>query len=716
MAVYAAMVDEIDQSVGRLRDALEETGQWENTIVVFLSDNGASREGEATGTTDYYNHLRPLPGMSTGDVAADLARLDDIGTPRTMTHYPRGWAMASNTPFRLYKRNTHAGGHQVPCIWHWPAGTASGALGAGYRNQYGHCIDVLPTVLRLAGIEPLAGRRPMQGVDLGGVLADAGHAEVHTEQYYELEGNRGIYRDGWEAVTARRGAARFSDDEWELYDLRTDPTETTDLAEKEPERLAELAAAFHEAALANFVYPMDEGSGWRWLIRPPHDAVFHDPVTIHLGTPTLERIRSGVLVWHRTTDITVDLELEIGDRGVLVSHGDQGGGYTLEVDGEHLWLVHNDGIGTTTVTDAGRLAAGRHSIVLTLAAPGGGRWSATVTVDGSPSVEALDLPHAVADLPVHRHRDRCRPRLAGVVGALRARPPLPVHRPIAQRALRARRVGAGCAGQLPRIPEGDGRQVRVKAPPTFGRPCDRIPRPDNGERSNADEGLDHRAGAGGDRGGGLARGDDASPPQGQGAARCGAAAEPGTQGRRPMTAALMRGADLIGRPVVDASVGEDLAEVKDVMFDPAQGILTGFTLRNRGFLGRKLKHVLPIGEVTAVGTDAVMVAGAEALTHPKDAPSEAVPERGGDVLADQVITESGQLLGNVRDVIVLGGAQPRVVAFEVSGGPVGDGLVPLGAHSAVSGSALIVPDGFEQRIRTDLTGLAAELAQIEGGR
>ncbi len=391
MAVYAAMIDEIDQSVGRLRDALEETGQWDNTIVVFLSDNGASREGEATGTTDYYNHLRPLAGMSQGNVAADLARLDDIGTPRTMTHYPRGWAMASNTPFRLYKRNTHAGGHQVPCIWHWPKGSDEGALGTGYRDQYGHCIDVLPTVLRLAGVEPLADRRPMHGVDLGGVLADPHHGEVRAEQYYELEGNRGIYRDGWEAVTARRGAARFSDDEWELYDLTTDPTETTDLAGKDPDRVAALAAAFHEAAIANFVYPMDEGSGWRWLVRPPHDAVFHEPVTIHPGTPTLERIRSGVLVWHRTTDITVDLELEIGDRGVLVSHGDQGGGYALEVDGERLWLVHNDGIGTTTVTDAGRLPAGRHSIVLTLGAPGGGRWSVTVSVDGTPTIEGLDL-------------------------------------------------------------------------------------------------------------------------------------------------------------------------------------------------------------------------------------------------------------------------------------------------------------------------------------
>jgi uncharacterized protein YrrD len=183
-----------------------------------------------------------------------------------------------------------------------------------------------------------------------------------------------------------------------------------------------------------------------------------------------------------------------------------------------------------------------------------------------------------------------------------------------------------------------------------------------------------------------------------------------------MTAALMRGADLIGRPVVSASTGDDLADVKDVMFNPAKGIVTGFTLRKRGFMGRRMKVVLPVGMVLAVGTGAVMVEDADALTHPDDAPEEASPDHDRDVLSDQVITESGRLLGTVHDVIIVGGRAPRVVAFQVSGGPVGDGLVPVGAESALSASALIVPDSYEQRIRTDLTGLAAELALMEANR
>lgn len=183
-----------------------------------------------------------------------------------------------------------------------------------------------------------------------------------------------------------------------------------------------------------------------------------------------------------------------------------------------------------------------------------------------------------------------------------------------------------------------------------------------------------------------------------------------------MTAALMYGADLIGRPIVDGSTGNDLAEVKDVMFDTSRGTISGFTLRKRGFLGRRMKVVLPIGEVAGVGTHAVMVESSEALMHPDDAPDDVVPDHGADVLRDQVITESGRILGVVSDVVIVGGAAPRVVAFQVAGGPVGDGLVPLRAHTAVSGSALIVPDDYGQRIRSDLTGLAAELALLEGER
>ena len=392
MAVYAAMVDEIDQSVGRLRAALEESGQWENTILVFLSDNGASREGEEDGTTNYFGHLGGA-GSDPAIRARDHARFEDIGGPQVMAHYPRGWAMASNTPFRLYKRNTHAGGHQVPCIWSWPKGLHDYA--GAIRTQYGHCIDVLPTVLAMAGIvapEDRAGQmlKPMNGASLLPILHDGDHPQVRTEQYYELEGHRGFYHDGWEVVTRRIPRTPFSDTDWELYHLGEDPVEMHDLAAEQPERVAAMAEAFHAAALANQVYPLDEGSGWRWLARPPHDQVFRDPVTIWPGTPTLERIRSGALIWQRTTKITIEATFSNGSNGVLVAHGDQGGGYSVEVSSGKAWFVHNDGHGATQRTDLGGITPGRRTIVVTLGAPGGGRWLVSAGVDAQQRVTDVE--------------------------------------------------------------------------------------------------------------------------------------------------------------------------------------------------------------------------------------------------------------------------------------------------------------------------------------
>lgn len=391
MAVYAAMVDEIDQSLGRLRAALEETGDWENTIVVYLSDNGASREGEATGTTNYFTHLAGSPDT----VALDAQRLDLIGSPQTMSHYPRGWAMAGNTPFRLFKRHTHAGGVQVPCILSWPAGLAD--QGGAIRAQYAHCIDILPTVLELAGLSAPTEFRGnellgMDGMSLLDVLRDGDAAAVRLEQYYENEGHRGFYRDGWEVVSNREPRTPFGDHEWELYDLRSDPSETIDLAADEPERVAELSLGWHDAALANNVYPLDEGSGWRWLVRPPGDEVFQEPVTIRPGAPTLERIRCGALTWQRSFTVTIDVTFASADEGVLVAHGDQGGGYALEVRDGRVVFVHNDGGGTTAVVEVGSLAIGRQQLVLDMQAPGGTVWAVSLLVGGERHGEPFSCP------------------------------------------------------------------------------------------------------------------------------------------------------------------------------------------------------------------------------------------------------------------------------------------------------------------------------------
>jgi uncharacterized protein YrrD len=178
--------------------------------------------------------------------------------------------------------------------------------------------------------------------------------------------------------------------------------------------------------------------------------------------------------------------------------------------------------------------------------------------------------------------------------------------------------------------------------------------------------------------------------------------------------ALMHGRDVAGLPVVDVSSGEDVAEIRDLIFDPGQGEVQGFTLAKRGLFGRRLREVLPVDLIRSVGTHAVMIDSTDAIIDPDDAaPDIAAVDRKADVTSNSVITESGRNLGQVLDVILAGGAHPRVVGYQIGGGSAGDGFVPIDTSRAVSASTLVVPDSFENRVRTDLTGLASELVDLE---
>lgn len=399
MEVFAGMVDNIDQNVGRLVEALEQLGELDNTLFLFTSDNGASREGEVVGTTAYYVHL-----LQGDDLDADVARFDLIGGPQTTPHYPRGWAMAGNTPFRLYKINTHRGGHSVPLIVHWPAGLA-GATAEPFRRQYAFVTDLLPTFLELIGIERPEVRngeplKPLAGASITSLLRDPEAPSVHPEQLFEMIGHRGFYRDGWEAVTLHQPMTGFDDTEWELYHLQEDPTELRDLAAEHPEKLRELAEAWERAAWDGQVFPLDEGTAVKYLVRPPWTEVFEKPVTIVPGTPTLERWRSVQFIWFRSCRFTVDLEHRAGDQGFLFAHGDQGAGYGAYVlDGE-LVFVHNDGRGHLRRLSGGPVPDGARQIVTELHAVGGGVWTVSLAIDGEArgSLEGVPLLYGIAPM------------------------------------------------------------------------------------------------------------------------------------------------------------------------------------------------------------------------------------------------------------------------------------------------------------------------------
>jgi arylsulfatase len=343
MEIYAAMVESIDESTGRLRATFDELGELDNTIFVFLSDNGASREGRIYGTSQYFRDSGTGAADGTPVSDHDLANLDALGGPTTWPHYPRGWAMACNTPFRLYKITTFRGGHQVPCIISWPA--RYGSAGGQFRHQYAHVTDLLPTLAELTGIAVPTERHglaadPLAGQSFAPLFDDTTLPSLHPEQYTECIGNRSYYRDGWEAVTFHPPMTPFREDRWQLFHVATDVNQRHDIADDHPDVVKELVDAWEEAAWANQVFPLDDGTRLIHLQRPPQD-YFSRPVTLVPGTPTLERYRSAQLIGSRSFQIVVDVDYHVGDRGVLVAHGGQESGYVLYIEDGQLNFEFN---------------------------------------------------------------------------------------------------------------------------------------------------------------------------------------------------------------------------------------------------------------------------------------------------------------------------------------------------------------------------------------
>ncbi|WP_441247643.1 sulfatase-like hydrolase/transferase [Kitasatospora sp. McL0602] len=387
MEVYAAMVDNVDQNLGRLTDTLAALGELDNTIIVFTSDNGGTGEGGPEGTRSYFSRFVHHPGLPA-DWDPDVAReIELIGGPQSLVHYPRGWGMASNTPFRFYKGQTYAGGVRVPFVLSWPAGLPRAEGDTGVRPQYQYVTDILPTLLELASLERPETRhgKPVQepdGIGFADVLRDPGSDSTHPEQYCEMTGNRSCYRDGWKLVTLHRPGSPYDDGEWALYDLSADPTEIDDVSAQHPALVKELSEAWENAAWRNGVFPLADGSG-ALALRHPEDARLRRPVTLLAGTPELERYRSSRLISFRSFDIVAELaEHGAADQGVLVSHGDQGGGYSLYVEEGRLRFVYNE-YGKLYEADGGPLAPGARTVTVEATAVADLKWEFRLLVDGA---------------------------------------------------------------------------------------------------------------------------------------------------------------------------------------------------------------------------------------------------------------------------------------------------------------------------------------------
>ncbi|RZU66258.1 arylsulfatase [Microterricola gilva] len=402
MEVYAAAVDAVDQSVARLVEQLKSMGEYENTIIVFTSDNGATGEGGVNGTRSYFSqfvHLAGLPEDWAGDVPR---KLELMGGPQVHGHYPRGWAHVSNTPFRYYKGHSYAGGVHVPLLISWPAGLARHDADHGVRDQYAYVTDIGPTILALAGIERLgtlggAPVKELDGVSFDGFLRDRTAASLHRSQYVECGGQRGYFEDELKIVSPHLPGTPFTEDGWELYDVSVDPAETRNLAAERPDTVRELAAKWNQAAWRNTVFPMDD-TGITYRMRPSTESPLSAPVTLHTGTPTLERFRSSKLTALRSFVITSSLEYRGGDEGVIVSHGDQGGGYLACIENGAITVCYN-AYGNMTRASAVLPAEGLLALELRFAALPEMKWKITARLNGDALLDLDPMPQLLGMAP-----------------------------------------------------------------------------------------------------------------------------------------------------------------------------------------------------------------------------------------------------------------------------------------------------------------------------
>ena len=396
MECFAAFLSHADAQIGRVIDFLEVTGDRDDTIVVLISDNGASSEGGPTGSV---NDARPW-NLAERTLEEALAKIDDIGGPLIHNNYPWGWTVAGNTPFRRWKREVHEGGVCDPMIVSWPRGLPAADAGA-VRRQYVHAIDILPTLLDVAGIgfpATIDGveQVPLDGVSFRTTLMSADAAEIRTTQYFEMFGCRAIYHDGWKAVTyvsMMAGDTASDDDPWELFDLVADPSECHDRAADEPERLADLIGRWWGEAEANAVLPIDSMPFFEAMERtkptPSRGRYVYHPGTGPVEEPAAVNVRG------RDHAITVTVDIPDGGAdGVLVSQGSGLGGFVLYVADGRLRYAHNFvSLETSAVSSASALPAGRHTVGMRFDKADDRSTAGTVTlvIDGDDDA-SVDVP------------------------------------------------------------------------------------------------------------------------------------------------------------------------------------------------------------------------------------------------------------------------------------------------------------------------------------
>jgi arylsulfatase len=352
MEVYAGFAEHTDAQVLRLIEVLEEMGELDNTLFMYIAgDNGASAEGGLDGTLNEVMALNGLPQ----ELEEVLPHLNELGGPKHFNHYPVGWAHAMNAPYQWTKQvASHFGGTRNGCAISWPNGIkARGEI----RHQFHHVIDIVPTILEAAGLpEPYmvngVAQKPLEGVSMNYAFDDAEADDRHVTQYFEMFGNRGIYHDGWTAVTKHRTPweigqiqlPKFSEDDWELYNTEVDWSQANDLSKELPEKLRELQDLFLVEAAKYNVFPLDDRTGERFnaaVAGRPDLPAGRTSMTFYPGMSHLTE-NTVLNVKNCSHTITAEVEIPEGDsNGIIIAQGGRFAGWSLYVKDSAIKYCHN---------------------------------------------------------------------------------------------------------------------------------------------------------------------------------------------------------------------------------------------------------------------------------------------------------------------------------------------------------------------------------------
>jgi len=365
--VYAGFSEYTDAQVGRIVDYLEESGQLDNTLIIYAADNGASGEGSPNGSVNEGKFFNGWPDS----VEENLELFDELGGPSTYNHYPTGWAAAFSTPFRMFKRYTYQGGVCDPLVISWPAGIrARGEV----RDQYHHCTDIVPTILDVCGVqmpETVNGYRqsPLSGVSMRYSFDNAGAPTTKRTQYYEMLGSRGIWHEGWKAVTEHgpiSGMGNFDKDRWQLFHTDVDRAEANDLSAEHPDHVKRLAALWLEEAKANNVLPLNDLAAAGKDLQKMMSLEFSVPVPPggrYVYYPGTTEVPERSAANTHNVSFTVRAQVETADdtEGVVFAHGSRFGGHALYVKDGRLRYAYNFlGIGDVQLLEAELPEPGAH--------------------------------------------------------------------------------------------------------------------------------------------------------------------------------------------------------------------------------------------------------------------------------------------------------------------------------------------------------------------